>query len=144
MITVATPSTAYTMITAVRVPMTPPLVVAAWAVVMSWYTTHGWRPTSVTIQPHSIATSAAGPQSTASHQNQVCVGRPWRRRRTHRAHSPASSSRNASPTMASKDRWIRVSAGGRKAGATESSPVTRVEGLKPTRSESAYGIRRPK
>ena len=46
--------------------------------------------------------------------------------------------------MASKDRWISVIAGGRKAGATESSPVTLVEGLKPTSSESAYGIRRPK
>ena len=46
--------------------------------------------------------------------------------------------------MASKHRWISVSAGGRTAGATESSPVTRVEGLKPTSSESAYGIRSPK
>ena len=113
MSTVATPSTAYTTITAVRVSMTPPLVVAACAVVISWYTTHGWRPTSVTIQPHSIATSAAGPQAIPSHQNHDCRGRPRRRRHTSRAHSPAASSKNASPTIASKDRWIRVSAGGR-------------------------------
>ena len=144
MSTVAAPSTAYTTITAVRLSMTPPLVVAAAEVVMSWYTTHGWRPTSVTIQPHSIAASAAGPQSTASHQNHDCRGRPRRRRHTHRAHSPARSSTKASPTMASKDRWISVSAGGRSAAATESRPVTRVDGLKPTRSESASGIGRPK
>src|ERR1700753_2350850 len=57
--------------------MTPPLVVAACDVVMSLYTTHGWRPTSVTIQPPSPAprrAPARGHDPAALHGHQC--GRP--------------------------------------------------------------------
>ena len=103
--------------------MTPPLVVAACAVVMSWYTTHGWRPTSVTIQPHSIATSAAGPQSDPEPPEPGLPGQAAAPPPRPAAPTvPPASSTNASPTMASKDRWIRVSAGGRSAASHRVQP----------------------
>jgi hypothetical protein len=78
---VATPSTAYMTMIRVRLVSTPPLVVAASAVGRSWYTTQGWRPTSVTIQPHSIATIAASPLTAPAAQNSRWGGS--RRRRHH-------------------------------------------------------------
>src|SRR5580693_4431328 len=98
-----------------RLASTPPLRVAAAAVVCSWYTTHGWRPTSVTTQPHSMATIAARPLTAPSSQNSRCDGSRRCRHHAYSAHSPASNSKNPRPTMASKHRWISHTTGGRHA-----------------------------
>ena len=44
------------------------------------------------------------------------------------------------PTIVSKAQWSIVLAGGRSSGGTESSPVTCVLVLQPTRNESKPGI----
>ena len=129
--------------TRVRLASTPPLVVAAAAVVCSRYTTHGCRPTSVTTQPHSMATIAATPLTVPAAQNTRCAGSRRRRHHSNSAHSPRSRSRNPSPTMTSKHRWISHTAGGRSAGETLSQPVTRVPGPNPASSESRSGIFTP-
>ena len=121
---VAAPSTAYPTMTNVRLAMTPPLAVAAAAVVCSRYTTHGCRPTSVTTQPHSMATTAATPLTAPAAQNSRCRGSRRRRHHSNSAHSPSSSSRVPSPTMTSKHKWMSHTAGGRSAGGTVSQPAT--------------------
>ena len=62
-----------------KLARTPPLVVAGWAVVCSPYTTHGWRPSSVTTQPRSIATTAASPLTAPAVQNSCGSGQRRRR-----------------------------------------------------------------
>jgi len=103
-------------------------------VVCSPYTTHGWRPSSVTTQPHSMATIAASPLTAPSSQNSSGRGHRRRRHPVQAAHSPTSSRRDPRPTMTSKLRWISHTTGGRSAGGT-SHPL-RVD-LRPTLRLSA-------
>ena len=45
-------------------------------------TIQGWRPTSVTIQPHSRATIAATPETATARRNHVVAGRSRFRHQT--------------------------------------------------------------
>ena len=56
-----------------NVVWTPAAWVTASAVRRTWNTTQGWRPTSVTIQPASSATTAPTPASDAARRNQRAV-----------------------------------------------------------------------
>ena len=119
---------------------TPLAPVTASSVRITSYTTHGWRPTSVTIQPHSSATIAATPETATARRNQGVFGMSRRRHHAMPNHSPSPISTVQIPTIASKAQCSSVFAGGRSSGGTVSSPVTSVSVLKPTRKESSPGI----
>jgi hypothetical protein len=55
-------------------------------------------------------------------------------------HSPSARNAEQIPTMASNAQCSSVFAGGRSSGGTESSPITCVSRLKPTRNESRPGM----
>src|SRR3954454_24897597 len=107
---------------------------------MTLLTIHGWRPASVTIHPHSRATTAATPETAVARRNQRDCGKSFLR------HQPMPSQRASRirteqmPTISSKAKWSIVLAGGRSSGGTESSPITWVLVLHPTRNESRPGI----
>jgi hypothetical protein len=61
------------------------------------YTIHGWRPTSVVIQPAISATTDSGPAASTAHS--TSLGRPRRRNRRYRYTSPSSASSVPMPTM---------------------------------------------
>src|SRR5438105_3911878 len=131
---------------AASVPGTPLAVVAAWLVVSTWYTVQGCLPTSVTVQPHSMASTVAAPDRAPPTRNTVPSRPRGRSRRCHQysaSHTPHSSISVPTPTIRSKDRWSSVGIGGRSPGGTVSQPVTRVCGENPTSSESTYGTLMP-
>jgi len=81
--TVAIANAAYRTSTAENVIHTPLAPVTASLVRITSYTTHGWRPTSVTIQPHSSATTAATPDAATDRRNQRDRGMSRRRHQVH-------------------------------------------------------------
>src|SRR5262245_12740671 len=107
---------------------------------MKLETTHGWRPTSVTIQPDSSATTAEMPDTATARRNQGVRGMSRRRHHAHASHRPRAISAVQMPTMVSNAQWSIVLAGGRSLGGTESKPVTLVLVLQPTRNESKPGL----
>ncbi len=68
-------------------------------------------------------------------------GMSRRRHQANASQTPSASSAVPIPTIASKERWSRVLAGGRSLAGIESRPVTLVPVLKPTRKESRPGMR---
>ncbi len=87
----------------------------------------------MTIQPHQRATIAATPETATARRNQGVRGMSRRRHQTKASQAARPSSALPIPTIASKERWSRVLAGGRSSGGMSSSPVTSVSALKPTR-----------
>jgi hypothetical protein len=61
------------------------------------YTIHGWRPTSVVIQPAISATTDSGPAASTAHS--TGRGRPRFLNRRYRYRSPSSASSVPMPTM---------------------------------------------
>jgi hypothetical protein len=127
----------------VNVIQTPFACVTASDVRMTLYTIHGWRPTSVTIQPHSSATTDATPDMAVARRNQRDCGKSFLRHQPIPSQSARRMSALQIPTIASKDKCSSVFAGGRSSGGTESSPVTCVFVLHPTRNESSPGMPMP-
>src|SRR6266576_2176958 len=76
-------------------------------------------------------------------RNQRDCGKSLLRHQTTPSQSARTISALQMPTIASKDRCSIVFAGGRSSDGTESSPVTRVLVLHPTRNESSPGIPMP-
>ena len=76
-------------------PTIPVEAETASAVRTCCHTIQGWRPTSVVIQPDSIATIAATPAPVAPIQNRRDVGGAFFRRNAHPYH--ADSARSAVP-----------------------------------------------
>ena len=103
-------------------------------------TIHGWRPTSVTIQPHSSATIAATPERAHARRNHFVFGMSRRLHQTNPNQAPRPINTVQIPTIVSKLQCSIVFAGGRSLGGTESSPVTCVLLLQPTRNESKPGM----
>jgi len=128
--------------TAANETWTPGALVTASAVRSTRYTIHGCRPTSVTIQPASRATTAAIPVSAAARRNQRDLARSRRRTASAAAQAATTTSSVPSPTIVSQARWTTV-AGGRSSGAIASKPVITVSVLNPARSEAKPGISRP-
>ena len=104
---------------------TPGRVVTASAVRITPCTIHGWRPTSVTIHPVSMATNAAGPATPAARRNHSPVGQP----------APAQPAderpqRRAEAAEADRhhqlEREVHGTTFGRSAGGTASAPHHRV------------------
>src|SRR5262245_32964453 len=137
---VATPNAVYRTSAAEKVTQTPLAPVTASLVRMTSYTTHGWRPTSVTIQPDSRATTAATPETATARRNHGVRGMSRRRHHAHASHRRRTISALQIPTMVSNAQWSIVLAGGRSFGGTVSRPVTFVSVLHPTRNESKPGI----
>ena len=103
-------------------------------------TIQGCRPTSVTIQPDSIATIAAIPETATTRRNQGVLGMSRLRHQAIPNQSPRAIIAVPIPTIVSKAQCSIVFAGGRWSAGTESSPVTSVSVLQPTRNESSPGI----
>src|SRR3954467_10579208 len=95
------------------------------------------------IQPHSSATIAATPESAHARRNHFVCGMSRRRHQTKPNHAPRPIRTVQIPTIVSKAQCSIVFAGGRSSGGTESSPVTCVLVLQPTRKESKPGIPMP-
>src|SRR3954452_11916992 len=126
-----------------NVTQIPSACVTASFVRITPLTTQGCRPTSVTIHPHSSATIADSPDTATARRNHFVCGMSRRRHHTNPNHSPRPISIEQTPTMMSKDQCSIVFAGGRSLGGTESSPVTFVLVLQPTRNESRPGMPMP-
>jgi len=71
--------------------------VTAWLTLMTSYTIHGCRPTSVVIHPAISATTDSGPDATTDHKR--IRGRPRFRNRKYRYTNPISASSDPIPTM---------------------------------------------
>ncbi len=122
---------------------TPLAPVTASSVRITPLTIQGWRPTSVTIQPASMATIVATPEIATARRNHGVCGMSRFRHQTKPNQSPSAISAEPMPTMVSNARCSRVLAGGRSSGGTESSPITSVSVLQPTRNESRPGMPMP-
>ncbi len=122
---------------------TPLAPVIASSVRMIPWTIHGWRPTSVTIQPASMAMIASTPETATMRRNHTVWGKSRFRHQEIPSQIPRRIIPVPIPTIASKDRCRSVFAGGRSSAGTESSPITSVSVLKPTRNESSPGIPMP-
>ena len=107
------------------------------------FTTHGWRPTSVTIQPHSSAITDAMPDTATARRNHGVRGMSRFLHHAIRSHSPSAMSALQTPTIVSNAQCSIVLNGGRSSAGTESSPVTFVSVLQPTRNESKPGMPMP-
>src|SRR5436305_10047302 len=92
------------------------------------------------IQPHSSATIPEMPESAHARRNHFVCGMSRRRHQTNPNHPPSAISIVQMPTIVSKHQCSIVLAGGRSLADTESSPVTCVLVLQPTRSESKPGM----
>ncbi len=119
---------------------TPLAPVIASSVRMIPWTIHGWRPTSVTIQPASMAMIASTPETATMRRNHTVWGKSRFRHQEIPNQSPRKIIPVPIPTIASKARCRSVFAGGRSSSGTESSPITSVSVLQPTRNESSPGI----
>src|ERR1044072_3954024 len=95
------------------------------------------------IQPHSSATMADTPESAQARRNHFVFGMSRLRHQTKPNHAPSPISNVQIPTIVSKHQCSIVFAGGRSSGGTESSPVTCVLVLQPTRKESKPGMPMP-
>ena len=69
---------------------------------MTPYTIHGWRPTSVVVQPASMAIAAPTPARLAARRNHGERGRSRRRHQASSAQAPSSTSAVPMPTIRSK------------------------------------------
>src|SRR6476646_6176917 len=127
------------MIAAKVTPM-PLACVTASEVRMTLLTIHGWRPTSVTIQPHSSATIEATPETAVARRNHRVWGMSRLRHQLAPSQIPSRLNTEQIPTIVSKAQCSIVFAGGRSSGGTESRPITWVLVLQPTRNESKPGI----
>ena len=83
------------------------------------------------------------PDTAVARRNQTDLGMSRLRSQLTPSHSPRPISAVQMPTMMSKAQWSIVLAGGRSSGGTESSPVTFVSVLQPTRNESKPGMPMP-
>src|SRR4029079_3372221 len=99
--------------------------------------------TSVTIHPHSSATTASTPDVAVARRNHFDCGMSFLRHQPIPSQSARTISTEQIPTIVSKAQCSIVLAGGRSSGATESSPTTCVLVLQPTRNESNPGIPSP-
>jgi hypothetical protein len=106
----------------------------------TWYTIHGWRPTSVVIHPAISATTESGPAATTAHR--TGRGRPRRRHRRNRYTRPSSASSVPIPTMVWKANRTTLT-GGWSASGTLFSPLTTAFGLWKASSDSSLGISMP-
>ena len=95
---------------------TPLAPVTASSVRITPWTIQGWRPTSVTIQPHSIATIAAIPETATARRNHGVFGMSVRRHQTNPNQAPSAISAVPIPTIVSNDQCSMVLAGGRSFG----------------------------
>src|ERR1700730_5830007 len=102
---------------------------------------YGWRPTSVTVQPAHIVTSAATPANEAARRNQ---GEAVTSRRRHHsaANHAASASRAVRSFYSTSHARCTIVVGGRSAGGTASRPRTLVLVLHPERRDATPGSRR--
>src|SRR3954454_15929902 len=92
------------------------------------------------IQPHSSATIADTPESAQARRNHFVCGMSRLRHQAQPSQAPRPISSVQIPTIVSKHQCNIVLAGGQSSGGTESSPVTCVLVLQPTRKESKPGI----
>src|SRR3954452_21261985 len=92
------------------------------------------------IQPHSSATIPDTPESAQARRNHFVCGMSRLRHQAQPSQAPKPISSVQIPTIVSNAQCSIVLAGGRSAGGTESSPVTCVLVLQPTRNESKPGI----
>ena len=76
-------------------------------------------------------------------RNQRDCGKSRLRHQLTASHSPSPISIVQTPTIVSNAQWSIVFAGGRSSAGTESSPVTCVLVLQPTRKESRPGMPMP-
>src|SRR4051812_6575971 len=84
---------------------TPPLVVAASGTFKYPDTTQGWRPTSVTTQPASMAMTEATPATALARRNHFVLGRSRRKSQEIANQAASNSNRVAIPTIRSHARW---------------------------------------
>src|SRR3954470_15786674 len=105
--------------TSENVTQIPPDWVTASEVRMIWETIHGWRPTSVMIQPHSSATIADTPESAQARRNHFVCGMSRLRHQAQPSQAPRPISSVQIPTIVSKHQCNIVLAGGRSSGGTE-------------------------
>ena len=80
------------------------------------------------------------PETATARRNHFVCGMSRLRHHAHANHSPSRISIEQTPTIVSNAQCSIVLAGGRSSGGTESSPVTCVSVLQPTRNESKPGI----
>jgi hypothetical protein len=99
---------------------------------------HGWRPTSVTVHPASMARNPIGAASTSARNSQRLAATSRRRHATHPAQSATAAMKVPSPTIAWKATWT-IGTGGQSRSGTRSSPATSALGLSKASTESAYG-----
>src|SRR3954451_18856411 len=125
---------------ATNVTHTPLAFVTASLVRRIPLTTHGCRPTSVTIHPHSSATTAETPETATARRNHLVLGMSRFRHQTNASQAPSAMSAVQIPIIVSKAQCSIVLAGGRSSFGTESRPVTLVSVLHPTRNESKPGM----
>ncbi len=133
-------SAAYTVITGQTLSARPGAGLTALATRSTPYTIQGCRPTSVVIQPASVAITAAAPETATARRNQRLAGRSRRRHQDQASQAPRASRPKPMPTMVSKARCT-ISTGGWSAAGTASSPVTRPDGFRCSSSDSPSGIR---
>src|SRR4029453_15084496 len=92
---------------------------------------------------HSSATIEATPETAVARRNQRDCGKARFLHQPIPNQSPKPVSSVQTPPIASNDQCSRVFAGGRSSGGRESSPITCVLVLQPTRNESRPGIPMP-
>jgi hypothetical protein len=106
------------------------------------YTIHGWRPTSVVIQPAISATTDSGPAATTETSSHQGNDERRRKNRRNRYTSPTSASRVPIPTMVWNENRTTLT-GGWSASGTIASPFTTAFGLWNASSDSSRGISIP-
>jgi hypothetical protein len=105
------------------------------------YTIHGWRPTSVVIQPAISATTDRGPLATTERSRSR--GRdPRRRNRRNKYTRPISASRVPIPTMVWNENRTTFTGGWSDSG-TMFSPLTTAFGLWKASKDKSRGISMP-
>src|SRR4051812_27726186 len=92
------------------------------------------------IQPHSSAITDKAPETAQARRNHFAWESSRFRHQRKANHAPSAISIVQMPTIVSKAQCNIVFAGGRSSGDTESSPVTFVLVLQPTRNESKPGM----
>ncbi|SLI10615.1 Uncharacterised protein [Mycobacteroides abscessus subsp. abscessus] len=108
----------------------PSLVLAASLVVNTCHTVHGCRPTSVAIQPHSSASTASGPATTATRRNHRWASRSRRRQRSTQNTTTSSASAVPTATIVWKARWVMLTGGCSSAGTVSSPGIGAVSELR--------------
>src|SRR5690606_17415331 len=133
-------TTTYTTTNAVKDPATAGRAIGETesAVRRSPYTVYGWRPTSVTVQPHRIATRPEGDAASAA-RHRAGESYSRRRRRCTRLHRPMPAMTRPRPTMMRKLQKT-VATCGQSARSKRSSPVISASGEWPRMTLPAFGI----